>query len=149
MSDTAVFSILHDRLGARIDAFLVPPPVFTAMQGEFLEFTEEAGILSARFPILKEYLNPYGTMQGGMIAAAIDNTIGPLSMLVAPPNVTRHMELKYSQPVTPELVHVIVEAKFLGQEGRQLKFTAKVYNPDGKILAIATAIHWIIASSQD
>jgi len=34
-------------------------------------------------------------MQGGMIAAAVDNTIGPLSFLVAAPNVTRRLEMKY------------------------------------------------------
>ena len=68
---------------------MIPPPVFTSMQGEFVDFDLEEGILVTRFPVRQDYLNPYGAMQGGMVAAAVDNTLGPLSMLVAPPNVTR------------------------------------------------------------
>jgi len=33
-----------------------------------------------------------------MVAAAADNTLGPLSVLVAPPNLTRRMEITYARP---------------------------------------------------
>jgi len=116
------------------------------MQGEFLMFDPQAGTLTTRFPILPGYLNPYGTMQGGFIAAAVDNTLGPLSMLIAPPNFTRHLEMKYSQPVTPDLEHILVAGQYLGQEGRYLKFSAEVRSPLGTLLARAWARHWLIAA---
>ncbi len=121
----------------------VPPPVFEAMKGEFLKFDEENGILECRFPVLHEQLNPYGTMQGGVIAAAVDNTIGPLSMLVASPNFTRNMELKYRRTISPESEYVYVRGKFIEKKGRQLFFNASVHNNNGLEYAFAKAMHWV------
>jgi uncharacterized protein (TIGR00369 family) len=139
-----LMEIIQKRLGERADAYRIPPPVFIAMQGELLAFNSEDGVLRARFPVLEKHLNPYGAMQGGIVAAAIDNTLGPLSMLVAPPNVTRRLELKYSRPVTPDLDHITVEARLLERKGQQLKFRAEVRDQEGMLLARARAMHWII-----
>jgi len=140
----AIMDVLRGKLGDRMDQYAFPPPVFEAMQGEFLELNLEAGELTARFPVLESYLNPYGTMQGGMLAAAVDNTLGPLSVLVAPPNVTRHLELTYSRPATPDMEHIVVRAQFLERRERRLFFRAEVHSPAGLRLARAKAVHWII-----
>ena len=121
----------------------IPPPVFEAMKGEFLKFDEENGILECRFPVLKEHLNPYGTMQGGIIAAAVDNTLGPLSMLVSSPNFTRKMELKYRRTILPETEYIYIIGKFVEKKGRQLFFTASVHDNNGLEYAFAKAMHWI------
>ena len=141
---SAIMDILRERLGDRIDEYAFPPPVFSAMQGEFVAFDLEAGTLTARFPVLAHYVNPYGTMQGGMIAAAVDNTLGPLSVLVAPPNVTRRLEMTYSRPVTPEMGHIFVTAQLLDRQDRWLSFKAEVRSPTGQRLARARASHWIV-----
>jgi acyl-coenzyme A thioesterase PaaI-like protein len=44
----------------------------------------EGESMTVRFPFDVRFTNPMGVMQGGMIAAAIDNALGPLSYLVAP-----------------------------------------------------------------
>ena len=67
--------------------------------------------------MLKEYLNPYGNMQGGIIATAIDNTIGPLSMLVSKPNFTRYIQVKYGRIIPPEIDYIYVTAKFIWKNG--------------------------------
>jgi acyl-coenzyme A thioesterase PaaI-like protein len=144
MSDPSLIEIIQRRLGDQVHEFLLPPPVFESMHGEFIAFDAQAGILKTRFPVLHEFLNPYKAMQGGMVAAAVDNTIGPLSMLVAPPNVTRRLEMKYSKPVTPDLPYISVVGKFLGQEGQRLAFSAEVRDPQGALLARARASHWIV-----
>lgn len=136
-------SILQSRLGERIDEFQIPPPVFAEMEGEFIAFDQAEGWLRTRFPIKPDYLNPYQTMQGGMIAAAVDNTLGPLSMLIAPPNVTRTLEMKYSRPIPIDLGHILILARFLGREGRVLRFTGEVRSENGALLARAKATHWI------
>jgi len=140
----SIMDIIRRRLGERVDRYRVPPPIFEAMQGEFLAYDAETGTLTTRFPVLDHYLNPYGAVQGGMVAAAIDNTLGPLSMLVAPPNVTRRLEIKYSRPVTPDLGCVHVEARFLERDGRWLHFKAEVRDEGGALLARARATHWIV-----
>jgi acyl-coenzyme A thioesterase PaaI-like protein len=136
--------IIRGRLGDRKDEFELPPPVFTHMQGEFLEFDQENGVLTNRFPVVDKYLNPYGAMQGGVVAAAVDNTFGPLSMLVAPPSVTRKLELKYSKPITTDLEFITVKATFIERDDRWLKFKAEVRDPQGKLLARAWSQYWIV-----
>lgn len=122
----------------------VPPAVFIAMRGEFIEFDVENSVLECRFPVLQEQLNPYGNMQGGIISAAMDNTIGPLSMLVSPPNFTRHMEVKYLKVVPHDLQYIHVTAMLVERKKRQLFFEAEVKNDKGEILASAKSRHWVI-----
>ena len=139
-----LMEIIRDKLGDQQDRYLIPPPVFAAMEGKFLTCDRDAGTLTTRFPVLEAHLNPYGAMQGGMVAAAVDNTLGPLSMLVAPPNVTRRLQIKYSRPATPELGYITVNAKLQERKGRWLRFTADVRDPEGALLARALATHWIV-----
>jgi len=141
-----VMDLFRQRYGERVKEFLVPPPVLHLMQGEVVDVDLEAKTMIVRFPILQDYLNPYRTVQGGMIAAAVDNTIGPLSMLVAPPNVTRHLEMTYGRPVTPDLDFMVVQAQLVERQDRLLQFKAEVRDPSGARLARARATHWIVES---
>ena len=140
--------MLVARLHGADERFKMPPPVFEAMQGRLIGYDPEEKVLTARFPVLPEQLNPYGSMQGGIIAAAIDNTLGPLSMLVAPPNFTRRLEIKYRQAVKPENGHIRVEGRFVEQKKRQLFFRARVLDEEGNELANAKAVHWIVDEKQ-
>lgn len=139
-------SILRDKLGESYDAYTFPPPVFEEMEGEFLALDLEAGTLTARFPVLEKFFNPYHTLQGGMVAAAADNTLGPLSVLVAPPNMTRRMEITYARPVTADLGQITVKARFLERNDSLVYFRADLYDPEGRRLARVKATHWIMES---
>lgn len=139
--------ILRDKLGDRMDEYAFPPPVFAAMEGKFVELDLDAGLLTAQFPVLESYLNPYGTMQGGMVAAVVDNTLGPLSVLVAPPNVTRRLEMTYNRPVTLDMGAIVVAAKLLERKDRWLVFRATIRSREGLLLARSKAIHWVIDES--
>lgn len=140
----SIAQTIQQRLGDRSGEYLIPPPVFIAMQGEFLAFDPKGGTLVTRFPVLREHLNPYGTMQGGMVAAAVDNTLGPLSMLLAPPNVTRRLQMKYSRPITPDLETIQVKGRLLERKGQRLTLSAEVRDQAGLLLARARAEHWIV-----
>jgi acyl-coenzyme A thioesterase PaaI-like protein len=118
------------------------------MQGEFLDYDQEQVVLRVRFPVLETWLNPYGMMQGGMVAAAIDNTIGPLSALIAPANVTRYLEVKYSRAITPEIRSITVIAQLIERKNRWLTFNAEVHDHHGQRLARAKAKHWILDISE-
>ena len=144
MLPPAIMDIVRERLGDRFDDYLIPPPVFTTMQGEFLEFDLDIGTLTTRFPVLDQFRNPYGSMQGGMLAAAVDNTLGPLSMMVAPLNVTRRLAMKYSLPVTSAIEFITVTGSLDGRKGSQLMFSAQVRDPQGVLLARAKSTHWIV-----
>ncbi len=136
--------ILEKKFGERLQDFVLPPPVFAAMRGELIDMDLQHGSMTARFPVQESYLNPYKAMQGGMIAAAVDNTLGPLSIAIAPPNVTRRLEMKYSKPVTIEMEFIHVRARLVERNDPQLIFEARVSSPYGQKLATCKAIHWII-----
>ncbi len=140
----AILPLLEEKLQGREDEIIFPPPVFDTLKGEVISYDIKNESLTNKFPVLAEYLNPYGNMQGGIIAAVIDNTIGPLSLLVAPPNFTRYLNVKYGKVVSPELGYIFVTATFTGTRKRQLFFEAIVEDSDGNKLASAKAIHWII-----
>ena len=140
----SLLPIVEERLRGLDNKIVFPPPVFDTLQGEIIDFNIEQGIFKNRFPVLKEYLNPYGNMQGGIIATAIDNTIGPLSMLVSKPNFTRYIQVKYGRVIPPEIDYIYVTAKFIEQKKRRLFFEAVVENRQGEKLASAKSTNWII-----
>jgi acyl-coenzyme A thioesterase PaaI-like protein len=144
MHQSSPMDVISERLGERVNDFLIPPPVFEAMRGEIIDVDIEGGTLTTRFPVLEAYQNPYRSMQGGMVAAAVDNTLGPLSMMVAPPNVTRRLEMKYSRPIMMDLDFITVMGQHVGSEGRNLILKAEVRGPEGQLLARARATHWIL-----
>ena len=126
------------------DDIVIPPPVFVSMGAEFLKIDPETAMMEVKFPVPESSLNPFGSMQGGMIAAAVDNTIGPLSMLVGSMNFTRDLELKYRKPVRGEYEYIIVKANLTEKKNRRLFFSAEVKDPDGNLLVSAKAMNWII-----
>ena len=141
---------LLDRMGdLGASGLKVPPPIFEHMRAEVRDYRPGGGdglgaALVVRMPTQEPFQNPMGVMQGGMIAAAIDNAVGPLSYLVAPPSATAQLAVTYLAPVTPDLAHVEVEARLVARAGRQLVFDATVTDPDGQTLAVARATQTIV-----
>lgn len=141
-----LLAILKTQAALELDQFEIPPPVFLAMQGEFITVNMEQESCRCRFPVLPEQLNPFGYMQGGIVSAAIDNTIGPLSMLVAPPNITRKMEINYLHAISEEVEHIYVTAMFLKKKKKILYFEAAVTDATDDITyATAKATHYIVS----
>jgi acyl-coenzyme A thioesterase PaaI-like protein len=132
----------------------LPPPVMEMMRAEVRDYRPggDGGVgstLVIRFPVQEAFQNPMGVMQGGMIAAAVDNAIGPLSYLAAPPSVTSQLTMTYLAPVTPDLPHLDVEARLVARAGRQLVFDATVRAPDGRELAIGRASQTIVRGKRE
>ena len=123
---------------------VLPPPVFLSMGAEFIKIDQKNAEIEVKFPIPENTLNPFGSMQGGIIAAAVDNAVGPLSMLVAPINFTRDMSLKYRRPVSKDFEYIIVKATLTEKKGRRLFFSAEVTDPQGNLLVSAKLMNWIV-----
>lgn len=116
----------------------VPPKSFVEMQGEFLAY-EEGKSMTMRYPFQEKYQNPIGHMQGGFIVAAIDNTLGPLSYLVAQLSVTTQLNTTFVRPVTADDRYIEVVATIIERTKTQLHLGAQVFNQSGKLLAISQA----------
>ena len=128
----------------------LPPPVFVDMETEVRDYRPGSGddqigaSMTARFPVLERYQNPMGVMQGGMVAAAVDGVIGPLSYLVAPPSVTSQLTMTYLAPAGEGTEYVDVTARLVSRAGRQLVFDATVTAPDGTEIAVARASQTVV-----
>jgi uncharacterized protein (TIGR00369 family) len=112
----------------------LPPRIFTDMGGEFIDFVEEKS-LTARFPNNESYMNPLGLMQGGIIVAAIDNTVSPLSYMLGPPNITKEISTTFKRPIRKSDRFIDVAASMIEKTETHIVMQAEVRNESGKLAA--------------
>lgn len=137
MSNPDVNEILRARLPAGTP-LEIPPPCLLDMQGEFLDYVEDQS-LTVRFPVLPRYRNPIGHMQGGFIAAALDNTLGPFAYLIAPPSVTTSLNTQYLRPVTPDMPNITCHARLVERTRNQLFLAGEARDDKGRVLVMCQA----------
>lgn len=115
---------------------MLPPNIFVEMGGKFTEFIKNKHLV-ARFPNRESYMNPVGFMQGGIVIAAIDNTVSPLSYTLGPPNVTKEITTRFRRPITTadRFIEVIAVVGELTETS--IKLTAVVRKENGKLAATA------------
>ena len=112
----------------------LPPRVFSDMEGEFIDLVEGIS-LTARFPNKDRYMNPMGFMQGGIITAAIDNTVSPLSFMLGSQNITQTISTTFKRPVKKTDRFIIVEASMIEKTETHIVMQAEVKNDSGKLMA--------------
>lgn len=127
---------------------LIPPPCLVDMEGEFLEY-EEGLRLKMCFPVLPRYRNPMGNMQGGYIVAALDNTLGPFSYLIAPPSVTTSLNTQYLRPAPANDPYIVCEAWLVERTRNVLHLHADARNADGKRIALCQSINQILPAAPE
>lgn len=127
---------------------LIPPPCLTDMQGELLDY-EEGRRLRMRFPVLPRYRNPLGNMQGGFIVSALDNTIGPLSFLIAPPSATASLGTQFLRPVTSADNFITCSAWLVERTRNTLHIHAEARNEAGKIAVLCQSVNQILPPPKD
>jgi uncharacterized protein (TIGR00369 family) len=89
------------------------------------------------FPVTDLLRNPQGSLHGGIMASAMDISMGHLVNKVAGPGATIEMKVQFIRPVMEGTV--TVEGCFT-KRGRSLSFMeSKLYASDGKLAAHATA----------
>lgn len=125
----------------------LPPKVFLDMEGEFIDY-EEGKSLTARFPNKEKYMNPFRLMQGGIITAAVDNTVSPLSYVIAPPNITKEIITTYKRPVKESDNFIDVVASLVDKTVSDIRLKAVVLNEKGKLVATAVA-HGVFIKSKN
>jgi uncharacterized protein (TIGR00369 family) len=89
------------------------------------------------FPVTDLLRNPQGALHGGIMASAMDISMGHLVAKVAGPGATIEMKVQFLRPVMGGTVSV--EGSFT-RRGRSLSFMeSKLFAEDGKLAAHATA----------
>jgi uncharacterized protein (TIGR00369 family) len=54
-----------------------PPPAAVLLGWELVAVDPEAGTIEMAFEATEQFLNPFGRVQGGLLAAMLDDTLGP------------------------------------------------------------------------
>ena len=116
----------------------LPPKIFIDMEGEFIEFVENIKLI-ARFPNMERYMNPFGFMQGGILVAAMDNTISPFSYASAPPSITKEIKTEFKRPVKRVEKYIDVVATVVEKASSYILLQAEVLNEKGKLVAKSLA----------
>lgn len=114
------------------------PHCFTSMQGQVVAF-DEGRSMTVGFPVLKNYLNPAQTMQGGFITAAFDNVFGPLCYSATKTTATTTVGIitSYHRPIM-EGDELIITATVKTQGKTKIHMMAEAYNRDNKLIATAS-----------
>ena len=117
----------------------LPPPCFAFLGGELLEVGNGKAVV--RFTPTEEMENPYGQVQGGILAGMMDNIIGPATVSAMPDrrSATIQMSVNYLRSVRSSET-IIGTAEVIKQGRTQVYLEAKLNREsDGKLLATASA----------
>jgi uncharacterized protein (TIGR00369 family) len=118
-----------------------PPPPAAALLGfELLDIDEEKGTIRVRFTARPEFANPIGVVQGGFLAAMLDDTLGPaLQCTLAPDQFAPTLELKvnFVSPAKPGAL--IAEGRVVARGGSIAFLAGELRTEDGTLVATATA----------
>ncbi|GAA2362204.1 PaaI family thioesterase [Nonomuraea africana] len=134
--DTRRRGLFWDVLAGRVP----PPPAAVLLGWELVAVDPEQGTIEVAFQAGENLANPVGVIQGGFLAAMLDDTLGPALVATLPENQfapTLDLHVQFLRPARP--------GRLLGrgrivQRGKEVCFLAgDLMGPDGKPVAVATA----------
>jgi uncharacterized protein (TIGR00369 family) len=79
------------------------PPVASLLGWQLEEVDPDAGTITVKFDARREFTNPLGTIQGGILAAMLDDTMGPALIATLAAGTfapTLEMKVSYFAPAT-------------------------------------------------
>jgi len=119
----------------------VPPPPAAELLGlELLSVDPEVGKVEVAFCASERFLNPVGNIQGGLLAAMLDDTLGPALVATLGPGQfapTTDLHVQFLRPVSPG--RLIGRGRVV-RKGRHVAFLAgELLDTSGTVVATATA----------
>ena len=116
------------------------PPAEALLGWELVSIDPEAGTIEVAFTATEQFLNPIGVVHGGLLAAMLDDTMGPALVATLGPGQfapTADLHVQFLRPARP--------GRLLGRgrvvrRGRDIAFMAgELLDEGGQIVAVATA----------
>jgi uncharacterized protein (TIGR00369 family) len=117
-----------------------PPPAAELLGWKLVEIDPDEGTIEVSFTATDQFLNPAGTVQGGFLAAMLDDTLGPALVATlgdgewAP---TTDLHVQFLKPVRPGALRGTGR---IVRRGRDVAFLAgELRDSEGDLVATATA----------
>ncbi len=128
-----------------LEGKIKPSPARQLLGWKLLALDTDGGYIKVEFQARHEFLNPVGKVQGGLLSAMLDNTVGPLvaAKLEAGKFATT-LELKTSF-IKPADMGCLIGEGFIVSYGRTICYTeAQLKDPEGDLVAKASATMLIV-----
>ena len=121
------------------DSFPIPP-VARLLGWKLIALDPQAGTIAVEFTAKADFTNPSGFIQGGILAAMLDDTLGPAAFAITNGKritTTIDLHLHYVRPVLPGRVTTRGEVVNLGATIAFLK--GELFDANGRLSIVATA----------
>ena len=116
------------------------PPAASALGFELIAVDPNAGTIEVGFLAADSFLNPVGVIQGGFLAAMLDETLGPALVATLCPDQfapTADLHIQFLRPAKPGR---LVGRGRVVRKGRDLAFmSGELVDESGEVVAVATA----------
>jgi uncharacterized protein (TIGR00369 family) len=125
------------------------PPCTEHLGWTLLDADVEAGWIRIGFTARPEFRNPAGFVQGGFLAAMLDDTMGPAVLMKSGGHVyTATIDLRVSYIAPAKIGSFVCEARVV-QIGKTIAFVeAKLMDADGTLVATATTSARVVETAK-
>ncbi|GAB1265637.1 PaaI family thioesterase [Aurantivibrio infirmus] len=121
------------------------PPIAQTLNAEFLDFDLELKTLRSTFLIGDQFLNPIGHVQGGILSAMLDGTMGPAAGLHLEENQfvpTLNLNTSFIRP--GKAGKFICQGKVINLGRTICYLSGELFDAEDKLVATATATAKIV-----
>ena len=116
------------------------PPAAVLLGWELVSVDPGAGTIEVAFTASDQFLNPAGVIQGGFVAAMLDDTLGPALVATLGPGQfapTTDLHVQFLRPARPGR---LTGRGRIVRRGRDVAFLAgELADESGQVVAVATA----------
>jgi uncharacterized protein (TIGR00369 family) len=122
-----------------------PPPAAKTLGFRLIDVDPQQGVISIQFDAKQEFLNPMGNVQGGFLAAMLDDTLGPALVATLPKNhFAPTIELKVNFIRPAKLGRIVGTGRVVAKGGTIAFLAGELKTEQGELLATATATARIV-----
>ena len=116
-----------------------PPAAATTLGFELLGVDPDAGTIEVAFTATDQFLNPVGVVQGGFLAAMLDDTLGPRSWPPSGSENSRHHRSARAVPASRAPGRLVGHGRVV-RRGKDVAFLAgELRDEHGAVVAVASA----------
>lgn len=124
-----------------VQAGRVPaPPAAATLGWELVDVDPEKGTIVVGFRAGEEYLNPAGAIQGGFLAAMLDDTLGPALVATLPAGQfapTLDLHVQFLRPARPG--RLVGHGRVVRRGAHVCFMAGELVDEQGRQVAVATA----------
>jgi uncharacterized protein (TIGR00369 family) len=125
-----------DVMEGRVD----PPPAAVLLGWELQSVDPDAGTIEVAFTASDQFLNPAGVVQGGLLAAMLDDTVGPALVATLSPGEfapTADLHVQFLAPARPG--RLIGRGRIVRRTSGVGFLAGELVDDSGTVVATATA----------